>query len=81
MNADHLKEDIEQIRTEQFRLADDQRKMKDDIVELKTNYVHTSVALTKITEKLDNNSKLVLTTLITIVVSVGVYMFKGGFPV
>ena len=81
MNADHLKEDIEQIRTEQFRLADDQRKMKDDIVELKTNYVHTSVALTKITEKLDNNSKLVLTTLITIVVSVGVYMFKGSFPV
>jgi len=81
MNADHLKEDIEQIRTEQFRLADDQRKMKDDIVELKTNYVHTSVALTKITEKLDNNSKLVLTTLITIIVSVGVYMFKGGFPV
>ena len=81
MNADHLKEDIEQIRAEQFRLADDQRKMKDDIVELKTNYVHTSVALTKITEKLDNNSKLVLTTLITIIVSVGVYMFKGGFPV
>jgi len=81
MNADHLKEDIEQIRTEQFRLADDQRKMKDDIVELKTNYVHTSVALTKITEKLDNNSKLVLTTLITIIVSVGVYMFKGSFPV
>jgi len=80
MNADHLKEDIEQIRTEQFRLADDQRKMKDDIVELKTNYVHTSVALTKITEKLDNNSKLVLTTLITIIVSVGVYMFKGSFP-
>ena len=81
MNADHLKEDIEQIRTEQFRLADDQRKMKDDIVELKTNYVHTSVALTKITEKLDNNSKLVLTTLITIIVSVGVYMFKGSFPI
>ena len=80
MNADHLKEDIEQIRTEQFRLADDQRKMKDDIVELKTNYVHTNVALTKITEKLDNNSKLVLTTLITIIVSVGVYMFKGSFP-
>jgi hypothetical protein len=80
MNADHLKEDIEQIRTEQFRLADDQRKMKDDIVELKTNYVHTSVALTKITEKLDNNSKLVLTTLITIIMSVGVYMFKGSFP-
>ena len=79
MTIDHLKDDIEQIRTEQHRLADDQRKMKDDIVELKTNYVHTSVALTKITEKLDNNSKLVLTTLVTIVVSVGLYLFKGTF--
>jgi hypothetical protein len=79
MTTDHLKEDIEQIRTEQHRLADDQRKMKDDIVELKTNYVHTSVALTKITEKLDNNSKLVLTTLVTIVVSILLYLFKGSF--
>lgn len=79
MTTDHLKEDIEQIRTEQHRLADDQRKMKDDIVELKTNYVHTSVALTKITEKLDNNSKLVLTTLVTIVVSILLYLFKGTF--
>ena len=79
MATDHLKEDIEQIRTEQHRLADDQRKMKDDIVELKTNYVHTSVALTKITEKLDNNSKLVLTTLVTIVVSILLYLFKGSF--
>ena len=79
MTTDHLKDDIEQIRSEQHRLADDQRKMKDDIVELKTNYVHTSVALTKITEKLDNNSKLVLTTLVSVVVSVGLYIIKGSF--
>ncbi len=79
MTIEHLKDDIEMVRAEQHRLADDQRKMKDDIVELKTNYVHTSVALTKITEKLDNNSKLVLTTLVTIVVSVGLYLFKGTF--
>lgn len=79
MTIEHLKDDIEVVRAEQQRLADDQRKMKDDIVELKTNYVHTSVALTKITEKLDNNSKLVLTTLVTIVVSVGLYLFKGAF--
>jgi hypothetical protein len=78
MSDDYLKDDIEQIRTEQHRLADDQRKMKDDIVELKTNYVHTSVALTKITEKLDNNSKLVLTTLVSVVVSVGLYLLKGS---
>tara|TARA_B110000908_G_scaffold108299_1_gene127217 strand:+ start:597 stop:836 length:240 start_codon:yes stop_codon:yes gene_type:complete len=79
MAMDHLKDDIEQIRSEQHRLADDQRKMKDDIVELKTNYVHTNVALTKITEKLDNNSKLVLTTLVTVIVSVGLYLLKGNF--
>lgn len=79
MTIEHLKDDIEMVRAEQSRLADDQRKMKDDIVELKTNYVHTSVALTKITEKLDNNSKLVLTTLVTIIVSVGLYLFKGSF--
>ena len=79
MTTDHLKDDIEQIRTEQYRLADDQRKMKDDIVELKTNYVHTNVALTKLTEKLDNNSKLVLTTLISVVLSVGLYLIKGIF--
>lgn len=78
MSDDYLKDDIEQIRTEQHRLADDQRKMKDDIVELKTNYVHTSVALTKITEKLDNNSKLVLTTLVSVVVSVGLYLLEGS---
>lgn len=78
MSEDHLKDDIEQIRAEQHRLADDQRKMKDDIVELKTNYVHTSVALTKITEKLDNNSKLVLTTLVSVVVSVGLYLLEGS---
>ena len=78
MSGDHLKDDIEQIRAEQHRLADDQRKMKDDIVELKTNYVHTSVALTKITEKLDNNSKLVLTTLVSVVVSVGLYLLEGS---
>ena len=78
MSGDHLKDDIEQIRAEQHRLSDDQRKMKDDIVELKTNYVHTSVALTKITEKLDNNSKLVLTTLVSVVVSVGLYLLKGS---
>jgi predicted nucleic acid-binding Zn-ribbon protein len=78
MSEDHLKDDIEQIRAEQHRLADDQRKMKDDIVELKTNYVHTSVALTKITEKLDNNSRLVLTTLVSVVVSVGLYLLKGS---
>ena len=78
MPEDHLKDDIEQIRAEQHRLADDQRKMKDDIVELKTNYVHTSVALTKITEKLDNNSKLVLTTLVSVVVSVGLYLLEGS---
>jgi len=77
MSDDYLKDDIEQIRTEQHRLADDQRKMKDDIVELKTNYVHTSVALTKITEKLDNNSKLVLTTLVSVVVGLGLYLLKG----
>tara|TARA_R110000737_G_scaffold348020_2_gene380956 strand:- start:219 stop:458 length:240 start_codon:yes stop_codon:yes gene_type:complete len=79
MTTDHLKDDIEQIRTEQYRLADDQRKMKDDIVELKTNYVHTNVALTKLTEKLDNNSKLVLTTLISVILSVGLYLIKGIF--
>ena len=79
MTIEHLKDDIEMVRAEQHRLADDQRQMKDDIVELKTNYVHTSVALTKITEKLDNNSKLVLTTLVTIVVSIGLYLFKGTF--
>ena len=78
MSEDHLKDDIEQIRAEQHRLVDDQRKMKDDIVELKTNYVHTSVALTKITEKLDNNSKLVLTTLVSVVVSVGLYLLEGS---
>lgn len=78
MSEDHLKDDIEQIRAEQHRLADDQRKMKDDIVELKTNYIHTSVALTKITEKLDNNSKLVLTTLVSVVVSLGLYLLKGS---
>jgi len=78
MSEDHLKDDIEQIRAEQHRLSDDQRKMKDDIVELKTNYVHTSVALIKITEKLDNNSKLVLTTLVSVVVSVGLYLLKGS---
>tara|TARA_R110002110_G_scaffold56539_3_gene160523 strand:+ start:1354 stop:1593 length:240 start_codon:yes stop_codon:yes gene_type:complete len=79
MPTDHLKDDIEQIRTEQHRLADDQRKMKDDIVELKTNYVHTNVSLTKLTEKLDNNSKLVLTTLISVILSVGLYLIKGIF--
>tara|TARA_R110002095_G_C4229120_1_gene237841 strand:+ start:275 stop:514 length:240 start_codon:yes stop_codon:yes gene_type:complete len=78
MSNEHLKEDIDHIRAEQTRLFEEQRKMKDDIIELKTNYVHTSVALTKITEKLDNNSKLVLTTLVTIVVSVGLYIFKGN---
>lgn len=78
MPTDHLKEDIEQIRAEQHRLAEDQRKMKDDIVELKTNYIHTSVALTKITEKLDNNSKLVLMTLVSVVVSLGLYLLQGG---
>tara|TARA_R110000782_G_scaffold3228_9_gene11963 strand:+ start:1536 stop:1775 length:240 start_codon:yes stop_codon:yes gene_type:complete len=79
MATDHLKDDIEQIRTEQYRLADDQRKMKDDIVELKTNYVHTKVSLTKLTEKLDNNSKLVLTTLISVILSIGLYLIKGIF--
>jgi peptidoglycan hydrolase CwlO-like protein len=79
MTTDHLKDDIEQIRTEQYRLADDQRKMKDDIVELKTNYVHTNVSLTKLTEKLDNNSKLVLTTLISVILSIGLYLIKGIF--
>ena len=78
MSDDHFKDDIEQIRSEQHRLADDQRKMKDDIVELKTNYIHTSVALTKITEKIDSNSKLVLTTLVSVVVSVGLYIVKGS---
>lgn len=79
MANEHLKEDIDHIRSEQTRLFEEQRKMKDDIVELKTNYVHTSVALTKITGKLDNNSKLVLTTLVSVVVSVGLYLIKGNF--
>jgi len=78
MNTDHLKEDIEQIRVEQFRLSDDQRKMQHDIVELKTNYIHTNVALAKINDKLDKNQKLVMTTLLTIVVSIGIFVLKGG---
>jgi len=78
MNAEHLKEDIEQVRSELSRLSDDQRKMKDDVVELKTNYLHTRVALTLINDKLDKNSKLVVTTLLTIVVSVVLYMLQEG---
>ena len=79
MKPEYLKDDIEQIRVEQHRLADEQRKMKDDIVELKTNYIHTNVALTKITGKLDNNSKLVLTTLVTMLVSLSMYIFRITF--
>jgi predicted nucleic acid-binding Zn-ribbon protein len=73
----HIEDDIVQIRAEQVRMDNEQRHMKGDIVELKTNYQHTKVALTKIESKLDTNAKLTVTTLISVVIGLTLYVIKG----
>ena len=78
LTMEHLKEDIDQIRSEHHRLDEEQRRMKDDIVELKTNYVHTNVSLATLADKLNSNSNLVRATLVAVVVSLATYIIKGG---